>query len=101
MNKLSIFALAAAFAFSLPAMANHDGKGDDDHCDRHGMKNTMHEKGTQAFTKADKDNDGSLDREEVKALPHVAKNFDAIDTDRDGTVDREEIHQYMKDHHSK
>jgi cytochrome oxidase Cu insertion factor (SCO1/SenC/PrrC family) len=40
---------------------------------------------------ADKDNDGTLDKNEAKALPIVAKNFDAIDTDKDGTVDQIEI----------
>jgi Ca2+-binding EF-hand superfamily protein len=46
----------------------------------------------QAFKKADKDNDGSLDREEAKALPRVAKNFDKIDADKSGTVTLAEIH---------
>ena len=32
-----------------------------------------------AFKKADKDSDGTLDKEEAKAMPHVAKNFDAIE----------------------
>jgi len=83
---------------------NHDGKLSKDEiaaCKHSGMKNSMHEKGTQAFNKADKDSDGTLDRAEAKALPHVAKNFDAIDADKDGTVDREEIHQFMKDHSGK
>lgn len=83
---------------------NHDGKLSKEEiaaCKHMGAKSGMHDKGTQAFKKADKDNDGTLDRSEAKALPHVAKNFDAIDTDKDGTVDRDEIHQYMKDHSSK
>ncbi|GBG15221.1 uncharacterized protein NMK_2824 [Novimethylophilus kurashikiensis] len=84
---------------------NHDGKLSKEEiaaCKRKcSHKTGMHEKGTQAFNKADKDNDGTLDREEAKKLPHVSKNFDAIDADKDGTVDREEIHQYMKDHANK
>jgi len=52
-----------------------------------------------AFKKADKDNDGTLDKEEAKAMPHVAKNFDAIDADKDGTVSLEEIQNFMKAHH--
>jgi len=55
-----------------------------------------HEKGTAAFKKADKDNDGTLDRKEAKAMPRVAKNFDAIDVDKDGTVSLDEVHAYMK-----
>jgi hypothetical protein len=41
--------------------------------------------------KADKDNDGTLDKNEAKAIPMVAKHFDAIDLDKDGTVDQAEI----------
>ena len=54
-----------------------------------------------AFKKADTDNDGSLTRDEAKAMPRVAKNFDAIDTDKDGTVSDKEIHNYMKAQHAK
>jgi hypothetical protein len=58
-----------------------------------------HEKGEAAFKKADKDNDGTLDRKEAKAMPRVAKNFDAIDVDKDGTVSLEEVHTFMKSRH--
>ena len=58
-----------------------------------------HDKGHDAFKKADKDNDGTLDRKEAKAMPRVAKNFDAIDVDKDGTVSLDEIHTYMKAQH--
>jgi len=61
----------------------------------------MHEKGAAAFKKADKDNDGTLDRKEAKKMPHVAKNFDAIDTDHDGTVSLDEVHTYMAAHPGK
>ncbi len=56
----------------------------------------MHGKGAQAFQQADKDHDGTLDREEAKAMPRVEKNFDAIDKDKDGTVSLAEIHAFMK-----
>lgn len=46
----------------------------------------------QAFKAADKDGDGTLDREEAKALPRVAKHFDEIDADKNGTVSLEEIY---------
>jgi Ca2+-binding EF-hand superfamily protein len=48
-----------------------------------------------AFKAADKDNDGTLDKEEAKAMPHIAKNFDAIDADHDGTVSMDEIKAAM------
>lgn len=76
--------------------ANHDGKLSPDEmkaCKR--SNGAMHDKGSMGFKKADKDNDGTLDREEAKKLPHVSKNFDAIDVDKDGTVDRDEVHNYM------
>jgi hypothetical protein len=65
-----------------------------------GSNKSMHDKGDAAFKKADKDNDGTLDKQEAKAMPHVAKNFSAIDTDKDGTVSLEEVHTYMKGKHS-
>ena len=64
-------------------------------------KNSNHAKGDDAFKKADKDNDGTLDRKEAKAMPHVAKNFKAIDTDNDGTVSMEGVHIYMAAHPGK
>src|SRR5262245_50745014 len=48
------------------------------------------------FKKADKDNDGTLDREEAKAMPRVAKHFDILDTDKDGTVSLDEIKAGMQ-----
>jgi len=59
-------------------------------------KKSKHDKGDAAFKKADKDHDGTLDQQEAKAMPHVAKNFDAIDADKDGTVSLEEVHTFMK-----
>jgi len=49
-----------------------------------------------AFKKADKDSDGTLTKDEARAMPRVAKNFDAIDTDKDGTVSLDEIRASMK-----
>ena len=61
---------------------------------------SKHAKGDAAFTRADKDHDGTLDKAEAKAMPRVSKNFDAIDTDKDGTVSLDEIHAYMKARHN-
>ena len=49
-----------------------------------------------AFKKADTDNDGTLTRDDAKAMPRVATNFDAIDADKDGTVSLDEIRAAMK-----
>jgi Ca2+-binding EF-hand superfamily protein len=80
---------------------NHDGKlsADEVKACKH-SHSAMHDKGSMGFKKADKDNDGTLDREEAKMLPHVSKNFDAIDVGKDGTVDRDEVHNYMKNQKS-
>ena len=82
--------------------------GDPDAKDEMGTKDgsatksqAMHDKGAAAFKKADKDNDGTLDKKEAKSMPRVAKNFDAIDTDHDGTVSMDEVHAYMAAHPSK
>jgi hypothetical protein len=66
-----------------------------------GAAKSMHAKGEAKFKSADKDNDGTLDKEEAKAMPKVAKHFDAIDADKDGTVSLEEIHTFMKAHKKK
>jgi Ca2+-binding EF-hand superfamily protein len=80
---------------------NHDGKLSPDEVKAGKHSNDhMHDKGSMGFKNADKDNDGTLDREEAKKLPHVSKNFDAIDVDKDGTVDRDEVHNYMKNQKS-
>ncbi|HVY06530.1 MAG TPA: EF-hand domain-containing protein [Burkholderiales bacterium] len=64
-------------------------------------KSGMHDKGDAMFKKADKNNDGTLDRTEAKKMPRISKNFDAIDTDKDGTVSLDEVHTYMSAHPSK
>jgi Ca2+-binding EF-hand superfamily protein len=60
------------------------------------MKKAMLARGEARFKEADKDNDGTLTKDEAKALPRVSKNFDAIDTDKDGTVSMAEIAAFMK-----
>jgi Ca2+-binding EF-hand superfamily protein len=81
---------------------NHDGKLSADEVKAGKYSHSaMHDRGSMGFKKADKNNDGTLDREEAKMLPHVSKNFDAIDVDKDGTVDRDEVHNYMKNQKGK
>ena len=66
-------------------------------------KPTMHDAKMAAdFRKADKDNDGTLDRTEAKKMRGgVSKNFNAIDTDNDGTLSMEELDSYMAAHPTK
>ena len=62
---------------------------------------TYDDKTAADFRKADKDNDGTLDRKEAKHVRGVSKNFDAIDADKDGTVSMEEIDTWMAAHPNK
>ena len=51
--------------------------------------------------KADRDRDGTLDRQEAQSLStDVAQNFDAMDTDHDGTVSQAEIKSWHSMHTS-
>ena len=65
------------------------------------MGKEMHDRGMERFKAADKDNSGTLTRDEAKSMPRVAKNFNAIDVDKDGTVSEKEIHDFMKTRHNK
>jgi len=76
MTKLAIV-LSAAVAFFIPLLAVS--------AEEHGARMEAH------FKAADKDNDGTLTRDEAKAMPRVLKKFDAIDTDKNGTVSLTEI----------
>jgi len=62
------------------------------------MAKEMHERGAQRFNAADSNGDGTLDKEEAKAMPRVTKNFDAIDADKSSAVTWKEIHDYMMAH---
>lgn len=48
------------------------------------------------FKNADKDNDGTLDKNEAKAMPRVSKHFDEIDADKDGTISMDEMKASME-----
>ena len=48
-----------------------------------------------SVAKADKDNDGTLDKSEVKHKG-IAKAFDQLDGDKDGTLDAKEIMTFFK-----
>jgi Ca2+-binding EF-hand superfamily protein len=80
-SKLAIV-LASAVAFFIPVLAVS--------AEEHGARMEAH------FKAADKDNDGSLTREEAKAMPRVLKNFDAIDVDKSGTVSLAELQAAKK-----
>jgi len=72
-SLFAVLLLSAGLAY-----ADHDDMGE--HC-------KMHSKVT--FEQADKDKDGTLDREEAKLV--CSHDFDKMDTDKDGTVSKEEL----------
>ena len=49
-----------------------------------------------AFKRADKDKDGTLDRNEAKVVPQVSKHFDSIDLNKNGRISLAEIKAYLK-----
>lgn len=48
-----------------------------------------------AFARADSDNSGKLSREEARALPMVAENFERFDADGDGEIAWSEIKELV------
>lgn len=85
---------------------NHDGQLSKDelaawHKAHKGeMREKMAQRFDAKFKAADKDNDGSLTKDEAQAgMPRLAKNFDQIDANHDGKVTPDEIRAYMKARH--
>ena len=85
MKRLTGSVLAVLLMSAGVAYADHDGMGE--HC-------KMHSK--VSFEQADKDKDGTLDREEAKLV--CSHDFDKMDTDKDGTVSKEELNACGADH---
>ena len=83
LKSLSTVALAAALALSFSAVAQ-DKKA------ASGASASKSDGGAEAMFKAmDKNNDGSLSREEAKGTPHAA-DFDKLDKNKDGKLSRDE-----------
>ena len=94
-TKLVVVALAALFVTGCNTMR---GAGEDIHAAGQGIKHTFSK---SDFDKADRDRDGTLDRQEAQVLSNdVAQNFDAMDTDHDGTVSPAEINAWDSSHHA-
>lgn len=83
MQKLRFLALAAILALPLQALADQDGASGD-HCKRHAMD----------FSKADKNGDGFIDKDEAQAMHE--QHFNEMDTNHDGKLSKEEL---MACHH--
>ena len=73
-----LISLGLIFGLNTPIFAAHDGAGE--HCKMHTKK---------SFEAADIDHDGTLDRDEAKAV--YKEDFDLMDKDHDGTLTKEEL----------
>ncbi len=78
MKKLTSVLLASLLMSAGVALADHHEMGE--HCTKHSKV---------SFEKADKDKDGTLDREEAKLV--CDHDFDSMDTDKDGTISKAEL----------
>jgi Ca2+-binding EF-hand superfamily protein len=78
MKRIQTLMIAVTLTAAGTAFADHDSMGE--HC-------KMHSKVT--FEQADKDKDGTLDREEAKAV--CGEKFDVMDTNKDGTLTKKEV----------
>ena len=93
--KLAAVALAAMFVAGCNTMR---GAGEDIQAGGQAVKRTFTK---SDFDSADKDKDGTLDRQEAQTLSNdVAQNFDVMDTDHDGTVSHAEMDAWSSTHSS-
>jgi hypothetical protein len=51
----------------------------------------------EAFTRADKNADGKLSKEEAAAMPVIAESFDKADVDKDGFLSKQEFAQLAQE----
>ena len=87
-HVLSLTAAALASVAVIAAAAPEGAGGQ-----RHGAM-------VERLKQADADGNGSISRDEAKALPRLAKHFDAIDANRDGQLSKEELHAFHEQMHA-
>jgi Ca2+-binding EF-hand superfamily protein len=80
MRKLNTFIVSSLLAFSMSTFAHEVAIDLGDRCISHSKV---------SFEEADKDKDGTLDREEAKLV--CKEKFEVMDVDKDGTVSKEEL----------
>ena len=86
---LSLIAAALA-SVAVIAVAAPEGAGGH----RHGAM-------VERLKQADADGNGSISRDEAKALPRLARHFDEIDANRDGQLSSDEMRAFHQAMHAK
>jgi len=88
-NALSITIVSAAALHMNPALAQMTAPAI--------KAPEMSAKAQEAFTRADKNADGKLSKEEAAAMPAVAEAFDKADMDKDGFLSKAEFAEVAKE----
>jgi Ca2+-binding EF-hand superfamily protein len=85
-----LFVTGAAFAQSSPVSAPAPDRAAkmQQHFDEH-------------FSKADKNGDGLIDREEAAGNKRLSQHFDEIDTNKDGKISKDELKAHFAASHAK
>lgn len=74
------------------ALSDYARNTDPDHQQMEQKRKAMHDSITQRFNECNRDNDDSLDREEVTlCLPQVARHFSYVDVDDNNVITLEEL----------
>ena len=74
------------------ALADYSKSTDPEHHQIELRRKAMKESVEERFNGCDKDNDGSIDREEATlCLPQIARRFSTVDVDEDGVITLEEL----------
>jgi Ca2+-binding EF-hand superfamily protein len=82
MNFRSIITLAAASALSLCVLSSASAQS------------STNSRAMKKMQESDKNKDGFISREEVKNMPRLEKNFDAIDANKDNQLSKQEMEAF-------
>jgi Ca2+-binding EF-hand superfamily protein len=94
---ISLLSITAASWGQTPPAANEERRSGPSREQMEQRREQMKQRFDAAFKKADTDGDGALSRAEVeKAMPRMAKDFDAIDGNKDGKITQDEIRARMQ-----
>ncbi len=79
MKFRNLVSIAAAAALALGMLSSASAQG------------SMDSRAMKKMQESDKNKDGLISREEVKRMPRLERNFDAIDTNKDSQISQEEL----------